>query len=310
MSIRPINSVLQKVAEKELNEDVRRTPSDIEAVKQWLSKQPHLSSVKPSDQWILAFLRGCKFSLERTKEKIDMYYTLRTVVPEFFSDRDPRSQTIQDILKSGINLPLLKTATPSSARPYLIRLGLCDPSKFSLQDLLKVSFMITEIMMLEDDNFTISGQEIVLDLKNVNFSLIGQFTPGLAKKVTTCTERACPVRQHAYHMLNTMPGFEAVYAMFRGFLSDKIKKRVNVHNTDFEALFKLVPKTVMPAEYGGEGDSIPALIEHWQKKVESYRDWFLQEDIQKSDESRRSGTPKTSESLFGTQGSFRQLDVD
>lgn len=36
------------------------------------------------DQWLIAFLRGCKFSLERTKEKLDLYYSVRNTAPEFY----------------------------------------------------------------------------------------------------------------------------------------------------------------------------------------------------------------------------------
>lgn len=52
------------------------------------------------DQWILAFLRGCKFSLERTKEKIDAYYTIKSALPEFFKNRDPMAPVAQDILNA------------------------------------------------------------------------------------------------------------------------------------------------------------------------------------------------------------------
>lgn len=54
-----------------------------------------------AEQWLIAFLRGSKFSLERSKEKLDMYYTLRTLVPEFFSNRDPLDPRVQEILKLG-----------------------------------------------------------------------------------------------------------------------------------------------------------------------------------------------------------------
>lgn len=54
-----------------------------------------------ADQWLLAFLRGSKFSLERSKEKLDMYYTMRTIVPEIFANRDPLEPKIQEILKLG-----------------------------------------------------------------------------------------------------------------------------------------------------------------------------------------------------------------
>lgn len=32
----------------------------------------------------MTFLRGCKFSLERTKEKFDLYYSVRSAAPELF----------------------------------------------------------------------------------------------------------------------------------------------------------------------------------------------------------------------------------
>lgn len=49
----------------------------------------------------MAFLRGSKFSLERSKEKFDMYYTMKTLVPEFYADRDPMNPNIQEILELG-----------------------------------------------------------------------------------------------------------------------------------------------------------------------------------------------------------------
>jgi hypothetical protein len=50
---------------------------------------------------LIAFLRGCKFSLERTKEKLDMYYTMRTALPEFFNGRDVKSKGMREMLQLG-----------------------------------------------------------------------------------------------------------------------------------------------------------------------------------------------------------------
>lgn len=53
------------------------------------------------DQRLKTFLRGCKFSLEKVKKKLDMYYTMRNAVPEFFKDRDiarPELSEIMDIM--------------------------------------------------------------------------------------------------------------------------------------------------------------------------------------------------------------------
>lgn len=39
-----------------------------------------------------------------------------------------------------------------------MRIGIFDPTRYHLSDLIKVALMISEILMLEDDNFTIIGE--------------------------------------------------------------------------------------------------------------------------------------------------------
>lgn len=55
-------------------------------------------------------------------------------------------------------MPLKNSKTEDSSRINIVRIGLFNPSKFHLSDILKVSLMITEILLLEDDNFTVSGE--------------------------------------------------------------------------------------------------------------------------------------------------------
>nr|CAD7207595.1 unnamed protein product [Timema douglasi] len=38
---------------------------------------------------LLGFWLLRKMSLERTKQTVDMYYTVRNLIPEFFKNRDP-----------------------------------------------------------------------------------------------------------------------------------------------------------------------------------------------------------------------------
>ena len=49
----------------------------------------------------MAFLRGCKFSLERTKEKIDMYYTCKTACPDLFENWDVKDPVINEMIDNG-----------------------------------------------------------------------------------------------------------------------------------------------------------------------------------------------------------------
>jgi hypothetical protein len=52
------------------------------------------------------------------------------------------------------------------------------------------------------------------------------------------------------------------------------------------------------------------ITEQWMKKIESYRDWFKEQETVKADEAKRPGKPKTHDDLFGMEGSFKQLSID
>lgn len=259
MAVRPLPPALAKKAAKEINEDPRRVQGDLVAIREWLRKQPHLRSVQPTDQWLTGFLRGGKYSLERAKEKFDMYYTLKTIVPEFFANRDPNGTKVQEILKLGAFLPLKNCTVEDAPRICLMRLGVFDPSKYHLADLIKVALMVTEILMLEDDNFSVSGEVVVVDMKDVGISVLSQWTPALAKKVISCFEKGLPVRVRGNHILNTPAGFETAFTIFKAFLGDKIKKRIRVHNQNYAAMYKMIPKSVFPVEYGGTDGNLQEL---------------------------------------------------
>lgn len=51
--------------------------------------------------FLLKFLRGCKYSMEKVKYKLDMMLTLRNALPEFFSGWDPMKPEMQAALSCG-----------------------------------------------------------------------------------------------------------------------------------------------------------------------------------------------------------------
>ena len=77
-------TIRQELREPENPQDIER---DVALIREWLETQPHLPK-DMDDQRLKTFLRGCKFSMEKVKRKLDMYYTMRNAVPEFFANRD------------------------------------------------------------------------------------------------------------------------------------------------------------------------------------------------------------------------------
>ena len=99
-NIRPLSASLAKLASEELNENPATIASDLQTLKDWIKQSPHLRG-RIEDQFLLTFLRGCKYSLERAKQKYDMFYSVRAYIPEVMSDRDPTGVKMADIIRLG-----------------------------------------------------------------------------------------------------------------------------------------------------------------------------------------------------------------
>lgn len=309
--LRPLPPGLAKIAADELNEEPDRISKDIEAIRTWLAKSPHIKA-RTDAQFLLGFLRGCKFSLERVKEKLDLFYSIRRAIPEVFTGRNPRLARMQEIMKLGVMLPLPHTETPESPRLFLIRPGCYDAEKFSVMETWKVSTMMYEILMREDDNLMVAGQISILDLADVTMTNFLQMTPAVIKRMTVIGQDSSPIRDKASHFIHTPPGFYQIFNIFKTFMTEKNKQRTQVHGDNVELLFEKVPRRLFPSEYGGDAGTIESIVEYWVKKIDSYADYFIEDELEGygTDEKKRVGKPKNAETLFGVEGSFRQLSFD
>lgn len=226
VNIRPLSPELQKKAIEELNEDPERIPKDLEAFRAWIKKSGHINC-RDDDQFLVNFLRGCKYSLERAKLKFDLFHTLKTHVPELTRNRDPLSPKVLEAIRAGVGVPLPGVETPDGPRYFLVRPGAYDTSKLSIEEVIKVSTMLGELMLCDDDQGVIAGQIGILDFTGVTMSHFLQFNPTFIKKMTMLQQDSMPIRQKASHFVN-MPAIAlTVFNIFQSFSNEKNKQRVS-----------------------------------------------------------------------------------
>lgn len=53
-----------------------------------------------------------------------------------------------------------------------------------------------------------------------------------------------------------------------------------MHGNDIESLYKLIPRRLMPNEYGGEAGLLHLIIAEWEEKILSYRQYFQEDEEQ------------------------------
>ncbi|XP_022131088.1 alpha-tocopherol transfer protein-like [Pieris rapae] len=303
--VQPSGEIWEKIR-VELKEDVNTRDRDLQHMKDWLKKQPHLP-----DEWdegrIMTFLRGCSFSLEKCKRKLDMYFTMRAACPEFFTERDVTRPELRDLM-SRAQGPPLPGLTPNGRRVTVCR-GLDKNLDMNqLNDAFKVALMIGDVRLKEEKE-GVGGDIYILDASVVSPSHLAKLSPTAIKKFLICVQEAYPVKLKEVHVVNTSPVIEKVVNFVKPFLKDKIKNRIFIHS-NLSELYNYVPKEMLPEEYGGNGGSLSDINEAWMKKLEEYTDWFKAEESVVAVEALRPGKPTNYDELFGIDGSFRQLSID
>ncbi|XP_061393132.1 alpha-tocopherol transfer protein-like [Musca vetustissima] len=307
LKIRPLNDALKKVAKEELNEVESRIAEDIEALRTWLEKQPHIKA-RTDDQFLVSFLRGCKYSLEKTKSKVDYFYTIKTMMPELFA-RNTMDEKSINLCRSGTYVRLPKPLGEGGPRIQLTNYSKFDPKLFTIMDLFRFQNLLMDWQIYNDDNCIVSGYIEIIDLTKLSLSFLTQFDPMLIKKLGVFTEKAAPMRFKGVHLVNCPKEAQTVLNLARSMMSEKLQKRFYVHKS-LEDLYKIIPKEYLPVEYGGTNGTIPELIEETEKNLLALNEYFAEEDKYGVDERLRTGKKVDMDSLFGIEGSFRKLDID
>ncbi|CAH0713572.1 unnamed protein product, partial [Brenthis ino] len=303
--VQPTGEMWKKIR-VELNEDVNTRDQDLAAIKEWLKKQPHLPNEWDEGR-IMTFLRGCSFSLEKCKRKLDMYFTMRSACPEFFTDRDVSRPELAELITKAQGAPL--PGLTANGRRVTICRGLdknVDPEQ--LNNIFKIALMIGDIRLKEELE-GVGGDIYILDASVVTPSHLAKISPSAIKKFLICVQATYPVKLKEVHIVNTSPVIESIINFVKPFLKDKIKNRIFIHS-DMNTLHEHVPKDMLPQEYGGNGCSLDEVNEGWMKKLADYTEWFKEQEDIKANESLRPGKPTNYDELFGIDGSFRQLSID
>ncbi|KAK4879831.1 hypothetical protein RN001_007977 [Aquatica leii] len=186
-----------------------------------------------------------------------------------------------------------------------------ERNNISLNEIIPHYFMAADILINDDDGFIINGLIVILDFKDVSLKHLLQFHIPTIIKYFHIVQNAYFIRIKAVCVINAPSVVDTMFKMCEIVFSEKLKQRIYIYKKEnTHKLFDIVPKSLLPEEYGGEAGSLNELSGMWKKKLESYAEWFKEDEKYKSVEALRLGRPKTYSDVFGQEGSFRQLNFD
>ncbi|KAJ8714605.1 hypothetical protein PYW07_002830 [Mythimna separata] len=283
---------------------------ELATIKDWLCKQPHLPH-EVDDILLLRFLTSCRFSMERAKKTIDLFFTIRSNGPELFCKRDPWSPEIRRVFEITDMLPL-PNKTKENYKVFIYRLNNPDLDLFNFVDAVKTFFMLADTRLTEDHEIP-DGEIPIFDAANVSLKFIGKVNLSALRKYMMYTQEAMPIRLKQVHVINAPSYIGKIFAICKPFLKTEVSKLIKFHEPNTDTLYKDIPQEILPSEFGGKAGPIEQIKREWIKKMEAKRDWFLTNDKRWAvDESLRpSGNHDDRvDKVKELPGSFRSLALD
>ncbi|XP_024892546.1 alpha-tocopherol transfer protein-like [Temnothorax curvispinosus] len=291
--------------EEELKKNPELKEADIQMLREWCKKQPHLPKI--SDSELALFLHSNYYRLEPTKTTIDTFYTVRTHVPEFFCNRDPNNNKELKKAFETVTEQVLEGTTKEGYKIFYGRLLDSDSSHVVYNDVLKFLNMVIDLCLYTEGTY--EGYIILFDVKNVSFGHVGRLSPMVLKKWLYYLQEGLPVRLKGFHFMNSSPVMDVIMNMMRPFMKKQLMDMLHMHTTS-DTLEKFIPLEVLPNESGGQAGSLQELHDKQVKKLVDHVAWFQEEEGHRVNEALRPGKAKTATDLFGVEESFKKLEID
>ncbi|XP_058126518.1 LOW QUALITY PROTEIN: retinaldehyde-binding protein 1-like [Anopheles ziemanni] len=261
-------------AEKELGETGGElTYTKIRQLRQQLNiyNENHQRALgcRRDDSFLLRFLRAKKFDVEKAFKMMQKYYKMKEEYPEIFKVSPPSEMKF--MLEMQIQTMLPKK-DEHGRQIYLFRVEKCDPYKIPVDYVFRSNVLALEDAVRSPET-QIGGLVVLLDMAGLGFAHARYLSPHLAKKTVEVVQEAFPLRFKAFHVLHEPFYFDAILAVLKPFLKDKIRRRIHLHGSSLSSLHKYVSKDLLPAEYGGNLD--PFDNTEWRQTILDNEQYFI-----------------------------------
>ncbi|CAK8691478.1 unnamed protein product [Clavelina lepadiformis] len=230
----------------------------------FINQDSGLELIRSDDAFILRFLRARKFDQERALKMLTNYHKQRVEFTEVFKKVDDPA-SLRPLFESGSFMALRGKALNGSS-VLIGRPGKMKKTVF--YDFIACVVVSMEKLLEDDEEVQVHGVTVIEDLFYSGLDLVKQIGPFLARRFLGLLQDAMPVRIKSVNIVNESKIFDAVFAIVRPFMKEKMKRRFEVHGSVFDSLHKKIDPSILPHDFGGTGSELDEkMIEEWTSSV-------------------------------------------
>nr|ATY51925.1 CTD38 [Heliconius melpomene] len=234
---------------------------DLIAIREWMSKEPHLpQDLFSDDQLLYRFLHTCYFSLEGTKKYIDKFCTTRALMPEVYTRRDPLLPDVKNI----IDRTAIATYPFQDKEAIFFKFDEPTPENFLFYDFLKTVGIHKDAWITFHPHYA-DEHYVVIDLSFVSLKLIPKLNIVYLRDFLMFLLESMPIRVKKIIGIKAPSYYEKVYSLIRPILPSEVIDIIHIH-TNVESLYQYMDQKYVPVEYGGGAGSFHKQSEEWRKK--------------------------------------------
>ncbi|KRT82512.1 CRAL-TRIO domain containing protein, partial [Oryctes borbonicus] len=148
------------------------------------------------------------------------------------------------------------------------------------------------------------GQIFLMDMEGCSLAHLMRVNLVHLKKNMFYVQETLPVRLKGIHIINVSPITDKLLSMSKPFLKKEMIDLIHTHSK-IETLFDYIPKEALPNELGGKAGTFKELHEKQIKLAMENAQYFIEEEAEIADESKRLGKPKNLDNIFGIEGTFK-----
>ncbi|XP_077300345.1 alpha-tocopherol transfer protein [Arctopsyche grandis] len=243
---------LNEDMKKKAREELRETPENVECalkeLRKLLTSETDLYIPIDCDEYLIKFLRPCKFYPESTLQQIKRFYTFRKKNPIYCYNLLPEND--RNAFKQGL-IGFQEIRDNNGSRILVIEAGgKWKPSQCTLVELFRSIQLSLEAAMAEPKT-QVGGVVVIFNMLGFSLSHVVQITPSFAKMVVDWIQDCIPIRLKAIHIVNQPYVFNMVFQIFKPFMREKLKQRLHFHGTNYDSLQKHVPKEALQPRFKG-----------------------------------------------------------